>query len=204
MPPLHSPTLENPAIFLGRKDTPSKQDSRKSFLRSLFLIFGILAFLGFLLYLILNIVSLDSFIHFKYENDKDAPSKSSFQGISFLDEQEPIFERHNLKFKSTWKGWDRTVILISLDGFRFDYLFRKDLIPTLYSLSEEGISSKMHPIFPSITFPNHFSMATGLYPDAHGIINNAFYDPTLKDCFSYRNPATVDDAKWWNGNPVWF
>jgi predicted AlkP superfamily pyrophosphatase or phosphodiesterase len=64
------------------------------------------------------------------------------------------------------------LVVLSMDGFRWDY---PDLFPTpnLHSIMEKGVHAKsLVPAFPSVTFPNHYSMATGLYPDHHGIVNN--------------------------------
>jgi predicted AlkP superfamily pyrophosphatase or phosphodiesterase len=96
-----------------------------------------------------------------------------------------------------------TTILISLDGFRADFLNR-GLTPTLSRFISEGISPKyMLPSFPSVTFPNHFTLATGLYPEAHGIVGNTFWDPHLQAEFYYTDPARSLDPKWWNGEPIW-
>lgn len=64
----------------------------------------------------------------------------------------------------------KAVIIVSLDGFRKEYLAR-GLTPTLQVLSDNGITTEyLLPVFPSITFPNHYSIATGLYPESHGIL----------------------------------
>src|SRR5215813_15466520 len=69
------------------------------------------------------------------------------------------------------------VILISLDGFRADYIDR-GLTPTLAALAADGVHAKaMKPSFPTLTFPNHYTLVTGLYPDHHGIVANRFTDP---------------------------
>ncbi|KAG0050092.1 hypothetical protein BGZ83_005144 [Gryganskiella cystojenkinii] len=70
--------------------------------------------------------------------------------------------------------------------------------------SANGISAEyMQPSFPTLTFPNHYSMVTGLYPSSHGIVANMFYDPELKDDFNYRIPDKSWDPKWWGGEPIW-
>ncbi|KAG5912634.1 hypothetical protein E4U42_002088, partial [Claviceps africana] len=62
----------------------------------------------------------------------------------------------------------------------------------------------MTPSFPSLTFPNHYTLATGLYPEAHGIVGNSFWDPDLQAEFYYTDPARSLDAKWWAaGEPFW-
>lgn len=96
-----------------------------------------------------------------------------------------------------------TTIIISLDGFRADFL-QRDLTPTLNAFIKEGVSPKyMNPSFPSVTFPNHYTLATGLYPESHGIVSNTFWDPELKAEFYYTDPARSLDPKWWAGEPFW-
>ncbi|KAL1837335.1 hypothetical protein VTJ49DRAFT_3978 [Mycothermus thermophilus] len=96
-----------------------------------------------------------------------------------------------------------TTIIISLDGFRADFLNR-GLTPRLNAMIKDGVSPLyMRPSFPSVTFPNHHTIATGLYPESHGIVGNAFFDPTLQESFSYGQPAKAMDPKWWQGEPFW-
>ncbi|RDW74589.1 alkaline phosphatase family protein [Aspergillus mulundensis] len=96
-----------------------------------------------------------------------------------------------------------TTILISLDGFRADFLDR-GLTPTLNGFIAEGVSPQyMRPSFPSVTFPNHFTLVTGLYPESHGIVGNTFWDPELQEQFYYTHPNVSMQAKWWNAEPLW-
>lgn len=96
-----------------------------------------------------------------------------------------------------------TTILISLDGFRADFLTR-GLTPTLSAFIKEGVSPKyMLPSFPSLTFPNHYTMATGLYPESHGIVGNSFWDPAIAEEFYYTNKSMSMQPKWWGGDPIW-
>lgn len=96
-----------------------------------------------------------------------------------------------------------TVILISIDGFRWDYLDRHSL-PTLERLAAEGVRARaLIPSFPTKTFPNHYTLVTGLYPANHGIIANNMYDPVLADSFSLGNREAVQDPRWWGGTPIW-
>ncbi|KAF1835410.1 ectonucleotide pyrophosphatase/phosphodiesterase family member 1 [Decorospora gaudefroyi] len=96
-----------------------------------------------------------------------------------------------------------TTILISLDGFRADFLYR-NLTPTLNQFIQEGISPKyMLPSFPSVTFPNHYTMATGMYPEAHGVVGNTFWDPSLEKEFFYTDPERSLQPHWWGGEPLW-
>jgi len=96
-----------------------------------------------------------------------------------------------------------TTIIISLDGFRADFLLR-GLTPRLNAFIREGVSPLyMLPSFPSVTFPNHYTLATGLYPESHGIVGNTFWDPALQSEFYYTDPNRSLDPKWWMGEPFW-
>ena len=96
-----------------------------------------------------------------------------------------------------------TVILISLDGFRPDYLDRYEA-PTLRRLAAEGVRAEgMMPSFPSKTFPNHYTVVTGLYPENHGIVANTMYDPAFDASFRMSDRAAVRDGRWWGGEPIW-
>jgi predicted AlkP superfamily pyrophosphatase or phosphodiesterase len=96
-----------------------------------------------------------------------------------------------------------TVILISLDGFRADYLERYKP-PTLLRLAREGARARwMTPSFPSKTFPNHYAIATGLYPQNNGIVENNIYDRETKITFSMDNRPEVQNGRWWLGEPIW-
>jgi predicted AlkP superfamily pyrophosphatase or phosphodiesterase len=96
-----------------------------------------------------------------------------------------------------------SLLLVSFDGFRADYLDRFDL-PNFRRVMARGTRARgMHPVFPSITFPNHYSLATGLYPGHHGIVENSFFDPVRNAAYSFRNPLTVADGSWYGGEPIW-
>ncbi|MEM0577968.1 ectonucleotide pyrophosphatase/phosphodiesterase [Flavobacterium polysaccharolyticum] len=94
------------------------------------------------------------------------------------------------------------VILVSLDGFRWDYPQYFET-PNLDSLAKYGVKAKsMQPSYPTKTFPNHYSMATGLYPDHHGIVNNNFYDPAIQKVFTLKT-AAKKNSEFYGGNPIW-
>ena len=96
-----------------------------------------------------------------------------------------------------------TVILVSIDGFHPAYL-DKYSAPTLSMLARQGVRARwMTPVYPSLTFPNHYSIATGLYPDNHGIVGNIFYDPEFKQTFSLSKREEVQNGRWWLGEPIW-
>ena len=96
------------------------------------------------------------------------------------------------------------VILVSLDGFRYDYA-KKYHAEHLLALAAEGASAPegMLPSYPSITFANHYTIVTGLYPEHHGIVANEFYDPVQKEAYSYRDAKAVGDGTWYGGTPLW-
>ncbi len=98
------------------------------------------------------------------------------------------------------------VILVSIDGFRADYLGR-GLTPTLSDLARDGVrATAMHPSFPSVTFPNHYTLVTGLRPDHHGIVHNTMVDPAIQpdSRFNLGDYAAVSDGRWWaGGEPIW-
>ena len=95
------------------------------------------------------------------------------------------------------------LLLISIDGYRYDYLNR-GLSPTLALLASSGVHAvSMQPAFPSLTFPNHYTIVTGLTPNHHGIVNNTMIDPLLGK-FALANRTAVQDGRWWaQGTPIW-
>ncbi len=96
-----------------------------------------------------------------------------------------------------------TVILISFDGWRWDY-DTKAPAPNLRSLMARGVRAEsLIPSFPSTTFPNHYTIVTGLYPGHHGIIANVIRDPPTGRTFRMTNPREVRDPMWWGGEPLW-
>ena len=96
-----------------------------------------------------------------------------------------------------------TVILVSLDGFRWDYLDR-GVTPNLDELAGRGVRAEgLIPSFPTKTFPNHYTLVTGLVPDRHGIVANTMYDPVFDARFSLFDRDEVQNGRWWEGEPVW-
>jgi predicted AlkP superfamily pyrophosphatase or phosphodiesterase len=96
-----------------------------------------------------------------------------------------------------------TVILVSIDGFRWDYLDR-GLTPNLTRLAADGVRAQaMIPVFPTKTFPNHASIVTGRYPTHHGIIGNTFTSPDIGARFSMTDRRSVRDARFWLAEPIW-
>ena len=136
---------------------------------------------------------------------------------------------------SFWGDKTPPVILISLDGFRSEYLTRTfpgsdsfPVTPTIQCLARKGVHApSMMPSFPTITFPNHYSIVTvrfipmqpfkyhcsfdwietfvlqGLYPESHGIVSNEFYDPDLKATFDIHKSNHLNPMWWNNGQSIW-
>ncbi|KAG2344502.1 Phosphodiest-domain-containing protein [Suillus weaverae] len=98
----------------------------------------------------------------------------------------------------------KTVLMISIDGLRADYLDR-GLTPHLLDISREGMRAKyMTPIFPvRILFRNHWTLMTGLYAESHGIIANNFWDPVFQDTFHYARIESAQNSSWWLGESMW-
>ena len=95
------------------------------------------------------------------------------------------------------------IILISADGFRYD-LADKYHAENLIRLRASGVTADyMQPVFPSLTFPNHYSIATGDYSSHHGIVDNNFYDPAKDLVYRMSNKKGVEDSSWYGGTPLW-
>ena len=107
-----------------------------------------------------------------------------------------------LAVQSWAAGRDNYTVIISLDGLRWDYLDTYD-VPFMNQLAREGVKAVMQPSFPSKTFPNHYTLATGLTPDHHGIIANIFWDREKGVEYSLSNKETRADSHYYGGDPVW-
>ncbi|MCK9448780.1 MAG: ectonucleotide pyrophosphatase/phosphodiesterase [Bacteroidales bacterium] len=99
---------------------------------------------------------------------------------------------------------DHYLVVLSLDGFRWDYA-NFSSTPVLDSIAAHGVKAeRMIPSFPTTTFANHYTMATGLYPDHHGIIHNYFYAPDLDAVFNeFGQRHTIEDRRFYGGEPIW-
>jgi predicted AlkP superfamily pyrophosphatase or phosphodiesterase len=95
------------------------------------------------------------------------------------------------------------VILVSFDGFRADYLDRYPT-PGFERVMRAGTRAKaLLPVFPTKTFPNHFTLVTGLYTEHHGIVANSFWDPARRQTYALGDQETVTDGTWYRGEPIW-
>jgi predicted AlkP superfamily pyrophosphatase or phosphodiesterase len=100
-------------------------------------------------------------------------------------------------------GHERTVILISFDGWRWDYHTRIP-VPNLQRLIARGVRAEaLIPAFPSKTFPNHYTIVTGLYPGGHGIVANNIRDAATGRMFTLGARREIEDPMWWGGEPIW-
>jgi predicted AlkP superfamily pyrophosphatase or phosphodiesterase len=96
-----------------------------------------------------------------------------------------------------------TVVLISIDGFHPDYL-EKYRPANLRMLGRTGVRARwMYPAFPSKTFPNHYTVVTGLYPQNHGIVENTIYSREFDAVFSLNAREEIGNGRWWLGEPIW-
>ena len=95
------------------------------------------------------------------------------------------------------------IILISADGFRADFAEKYEA-KNLQNLSNNGIRAKfMTPSYPSVTFPNHYSIVTGLYPSHHGLVDNSYIDVPTGAFYNMGNKKMVAEGKWYGGTPLW-
>ncbi|CEL52889.1 hypothetical protein RSOLAG1IB_05957 [Rhizoctonia solani AG-1 IB] len=117
---------------------------------------------------------------------------------------DPIWRRQQSVFMNNGThDFRKTVVVISFDGFRADYLHR-GLTPNLLATGDSGLRARwLQPSYPSLTFPNHWSIMTGLFPESHGIIANEFIEPETGAHFFYQHPDESWDANWWGGEPMW-
>ncbi|MEO5681799.1 MAG: ectonucleotide pyrophosphatase/phosphodiesterase [Chitinophagaceae bacterium] len=107
------------------------------------------------------------------------------------------------RFNSAAQQQKPYIILISADGFRYDFAGKYNAV-NLLRLRDSGVTaSYMQPSFPSLTFPNHYSIVTGLYPAHHGLLDNTFYDGQRKSFYGMGNKAAVADSSWYGGTPLW-
>ena len=101
------------------------------------------------------------------------------------------------------KPFKNYVVLVSMDAFRWDY-YRMYKTPNLDKLATEGVKAdRLIPSFPTITFPNHYSIATGLYPDHHGLIDNNFLAVDLKLSYRMSDRSAVENPAFYGGEPIW-
>lgn len=95
------------------------------------------------------------------------------------------------------------VIMVSIDGFRYDYAQLHQAKNILEMAKNGSSTTSLIPAYPTKTFPNHYTLATGLYPQNHGIIGNTFYDPNFKKTYRISNRSVVTDGTWYGGIPLW-
>lgn len=94
------------------------------------------------------------------------------------------------------------LVVLSLDGFRWDYTDSVNT-PNLDKIAQMGVRGQLQPSFPTKTFPNHYTIATGLYPNNNGIVNNTFIDTKRNLVYSMGNREAVEDGEFYLGEPIW-
>jgi predicted AlkP superfamily pyrophosphatase or phosphodiesterase len=107
-------------------------------------------------------------------------------------------------FFSFWVGAkERYVLLISIDGYRYNYTDQYNP-PALSVFKKSSLAARaLLPVFPTKTFPNHISISTGLHPSQHGIVDNYFYSPKRDKIYTLKDTEAVTDAAWYSGRPLW-
>lgn len=143
----------------------------------------------------------DGYVEPKEPEEKIIASSDSYSGISPLQLSPNGCPKQTGKCPSSFQGTP-PLILISLDGFRPDYLER-GFSPTLNRIARCGTTADfIYPVFPSKTFPNHISIVTGVNPETHGIIDNTMFDPTINKTFEARSPDFLNPM-WYLKDPIW-
>ncbi len=130
------------------------------------------------------------------------PLGAAGQGISFSSAL-PLTHVDNGP-NSAWAQNQHYLVLVSLDGFRWDYA-KRDNATHLLALGKAGVWAPegMMPSYPSLTFPNHITLVTGLYPEHHGIVANNFLDLARGARYSMYDAQTTNDGSWYGGVPLW-
>ena len=97
------------------------------------------------------------------------------------------------------------VLVISFDGFRWDYYKKASNFTSIHRMIADGAWAVkgMKNVFVTKTFPNHYTLSTGLYTESHGIVGNYFYDPVFKEFYHGENETITSDPKWYSGEPIW-
>lgn len=102
-----------------------------------------------------------------------------------------------------WFQDDSPLVLISIGGYRADYLSR-NFTPTIHTMSRLGVTAPyMVSVNPTLTQPNLYTIVTGLYPESHGIVHDTFTDPKTMKKFNINHPDSLNDKQWWKGEPIW-
>ena len=112
-------------------------------------------------------------------------------------------DQQELPANSEWAKNQPYVVLISFDGFRHDYARKYDATNILRFMESGVTAAKMIPSFPSKTFPNHYTIVTGMYPSTHGLVSNEFYSREKNAIYKVGNQNAVHDATWYGGKPLW-
>lgn len=122
--------------------------------------------------------------------------KKLFISLSFL------FTLGCIAFAQTSGNRDNYTVIVSLDAFRWDYP-QIHYTPCLDKMAREGVQAVMLPSYPASTFPNHYTLATGLVPDHNGIVNNTFWDAVSQRAYSMGDSLTRNNPSYYLGEPIW-
>lgn len=125
---------------------------------------------------------------------------SAFEGIQAQDTTQKIMEHRENSAAQMKKPY---VILISIDGFRGDFT-ELHHASFLSKMGKQGVRAEyMIPSYPSLTFPNHYTIVTGMYPSHHGLVDNNYIDQATGINYSMSNQKLVREGKWYGGSPLW-
>ncbi|OWB81818.1 hypothetical protein B5S33_g437 [[Candida] boidinii] len=176
-----------------KKNRSDNKKKRKMFRTH---IIGFLSLIIIVLIIVIIVVSTKKTK--KYNNNKNTSS------IEESEVEKSAYEEINKKILNNGThDFYKTTIMISLDGFHPHYI-SSELTPFMHNLMLNSYGAPyMIPSFPSSTFPNHWSLVTGLYPAFHGIVSNIFFDDSNNETFVNVNPDLSLKEFWWGGEPLW-
>jgi predicted AlkP superfamily pyrophosphatase or phosphodiesterase len=107
------------------------------------------------------------------------------------------------RFNSAAQQQKPYVMLISADGFRYDFADKFNAVRLQKLRNQGAAAASMIPSYPTLTFPNHYTIVTGLYPSHHGLVDNTFYDARRNQLYRLGNRKAVEDSSWYGGVPLW-
>ena len=127
-------------------------------------------------------------------------------GCQTLNNDDPEQTDESWEPEETIEAEDRNpLLLVGIDGFKPSYLDTyEQQLPTLNQLADGGVRAEsLKPVFPTHTFPNLYSIVSGLYPENHGVVANTFYDPDMEETMTLGDDTTHNDPAWFGGEPIW-
>uniref|UniRef100_A0A914W4Z2 Uncharacterized protein n=1 Tax=Plectus sambesii TaxID=2011161 RepID=A0A914W4Z2_9BILA len=189
-------------MMIAETQPPDHKDAQqlKTIKRRFNWIYLLLALLGIIVIVLLILLIVLFAFYNSDRNKAKSADELSYADQAFI-ESRHMWQNEHCKKTCTKKFDVAPLILLSLDGFNAGYLTR-NLTPSLKIIAECGAHAPfMYGSYPTKTFPNHYAIATGLYPESHGVVDNNMFDPTVKNDTKFVKTNT--NPAWWFGEPIW-